>query len=305
MVHSRVPDKKTQRFETVRRALMFAGYPSALTLGYALYGVLIAHRLPPLLCAYTAISAALPIVIIHERLASHQGTWGLSASAFRRDAAYLLLIQIGFSFGLTSAGLWLLRILSGRPDPAMFNIWPHHWPVFSQFLVLAFASEFIGYWLHRAAHRSTILWRFHAIHHSSKQLYWLAVCRSHPCEVFCQVFLVSFPFILVGADSQALSLYLVFVCINGFYQHSNCEVRLGAVNHVVSGPEIHRWHHSSVRWESDSNYGTNLIVWDTLFGTRLLPPDRIVAALGPAGTERLATFAMQIIDPFKPAKAGP
>jgi sterol desaturase/sphingolipid hydroxylase (fatty acid hydroxylase superfamily) len=38
--------------------------------------------------------------------------------------------------------------------------------------------------------------------------------------------------------------------------------------------ELHRWHHSRLLRESNTNYGQNLIVWDIVFGTRFLPADR-------------------------------
>ena len=38
--------------------------------------------------------------------------------------------------------------------------------------------------------------------------------------------------------------------------------------------ELHRWHHSPDLAEGNHNYGGNLIVWDVVFGTRFLPPDR-------------------------------
>lgn len=38
--------------------------------------------------------------------------------------------------------------------------------------------------------------------------------------------------------------------------------------------ELHRWHHSRVLEEANSNFGQNLIVWDIIYGTRFLPKDR-------------------------------
>ena len=38
--------------------------------------------------------------------------------------------------------------------------------------------------------------------------------------------------------------------------------------------ELHRWHHSRILDEANTNYGQNLIVWDVVFGTRFLPADR-------------------------------
>jgi sterol desaturase/sphingolipid hydroxylase (fatty acid hydroxylase superfamily) len=39
--------------------------------------------------------------------------------------------------------------------------------------------------------------------------------------------------------------------------------------------ELHRWHHSRLERESNTNYGQTLILFDVLFGTRFLPKDRV------------------------------
>lgn len=36
-----------------------------------------------------------------------------------------------------------------------------------------------------------------------------------------------------------------------------------------SAAELHRWHHSSIISQSNSTYGNNLIIWDTVFVPRL------------------------------------
>ena len=90
----------------------------------------------------------------------------------------------------------------------------------------------------------------------------------------------------------------MFYAVNGFYQHSNCDVRLGPLNQLVSGPELHRWHHSMIPSESDSNFGNNLIVWDTLFGTHYLPVGREVGPLGLINQNYPDGFLAQMRTPF-------
>ena len=81
-------------------------------------------------------------------------------------------------------------------------------------------------------------------------------------------------------SGEVVSAYFVFYAVNGFYQHSNADLRLGWLNWLVSGPELHRWHHSVLPKESDRNFGNNLILWDVVFGTRFLPRGRSVEDLG-------------------------
>ena len=78
------------------------------------------------------------------------------------------------------------------------------------------------------------------------------------------------------------------------HQHSNLKLRLGPLNWIFSMAELHRWHHSPVVEEANHNYGGNLIIWDVVFGTRWLPPDRESPAK--IGMDSLPHFPMGFVD---------
>ncbi|HEX7969790.1 MAG TPA: sterol desaturase family protein, partial [Stellaceae bacterium] len=103
---------------------------------------------------------------------------------------------------------------------------------------------------------------------------------------------------LLGVAPEVLSLYFVFYAVTGFYQHSNCRVRLGPLNWIIAGPELHRWHHSERPEESNTNYGNKLILWDVIFGTRFLPQDRRVGRLGLLDPSYPTGFLAQVRAPF-------
>lgn len=107
------------------------------------------------------------------------------------------------------------------------------------------------------------------------------------------------PFIILGVNEKVLAGYFVFYSVNGFFQHSNCRVKLGFLNWIISGPELHRWHHSRLISESDNNYGNNLIIWDVIFGTRFLPSDRQVEELGLINRKYPDSFFKQMTSVFK------
>ena len=144
------------------------------------------------------------------------------------------------------------------------------------------------------------MWRYHAVHHSPHRLYWLNVGRFHPIEKAVQFGVDTLPFALLGVSTEVLAAYFVFYAVNGFFQHSNCDVRLGPLNYLVSGPELHRWHHSEFAEESDTNFGNNLIIWDLVFGTRFLPADREVGRLGLVNRDYPLGFLAQMTTPFVP-----
>ena len=137
------------------------------------------------------------------------------------------------------------------------------------------------------------------MHHSPDRLYWLNVGRFHPLEQTLQFVADALPFILLGVGTDVLSVYFVFYAVNGFYQHSNCHVRLGWLNWIVAGPELHRWHHSLDSNESNNNFGNNLILWDVLFGTRYFPQDRNVTTLGIPVKNYPMDFLRQLAAPFR------
>lgn len=132
-------------------------------------------------------------------------------------------------------------------------------------------AELFAYWPHRWMHESPLLWRFHAIHHSARRVYWLNGLRAHPGEHLFRGFLSSIPLGVLGAPPEVLAYVLVISRVAGLFQHANIHFALGPFAWVFSIGELHRWHHSKVRHEADHNYGDTFIVWDTLFGTRYLP----------------------------------
>ena len=93
-------------------------------------------------------------------------------------------------------------------------------------------------------------------------------------------------------------MYFVFYAINGFFQHCNIKLHLGPLNYLISGPELHRWHHSVLVAESNNNYGNNLIVWDLIFGSWFLPRDRKVGDLGLLNRNYPTDFTGQMKSPF-------
>ena len=90
----------------------------------------------------------------------------------------------------------------------------------------------------------------------------------------------------------------LFYAVSGLFQHSNCDLRLGWLNYVVSGPEVHRWHHSQRVAESNNNYAHSFVVWDLIFGTYFRPSDRVVEALGLRSRDYPSRFVAQLSAPF-------
>jgi sterol desaturase/sphingolipid hydroxylase (fatty acid hydroxylase superfamily) len=162
-------------------------------------------------------------------------------------------------------------------------------------------GEFFLYWVHRLSHEFDWLWRFHAMHHSAPRLYFLNAVRFHPVDIALSTFSPMIPLILLGADGRLIALFGLVSAVHGLFQHANIVLELGPLNWFFSMAELHRWHHSRLLEESNTNFGQNLIVWDIVFGTRFLPKDREPPSdIGIAG---LPSFPMdywgQLVSPFR------
>jgi len=151
------------------------------------------------------------------------------------------------------------------------SLWPSDWPLAAQLVLLLLAGDAGRYWGHRLAHEIPFLWRFHAVHHSAKRLWWWNATRQHPVDKAWFTFTeLLFP-ILLGVDGTVVALYFGVTAVCGFAQHCNIDLKLGPLYWIFNVVELHRWHHSKQIAESDNNYGNNLIVYDRLFGTYYHP----------------------------------
>jgi sterol desaturase/sphingolipid hydroxylase (fatty acid hydroxylase superfamily) len=144
-------------------------------------------------------------------------------------------------------------------------------PVWLQFFEVLFVVDLVSYWVHRAFHSVPWLWKFHAIHHSSLNMDWLASSRSHLVDVLVNRTLGFVPVFLLGFAPPAIYAYLVFVSFHAVYIHANVSHRWPYLRHVFATPEFHHWHHTSDDEGIDKNFAVFLSFIDRLFGTSHLP----------------------------------
>lgn len=278
----------------------YAGYPMMLAFGIGLHYVLLANHAGVQVATYLPVIVGAVMITGLEWAYPCNQQWWADKQEMAQDTIFMVLIQ-GVLPKLLTAGV--LLVLSENFDKQYLlveGVWPTQWPVPLQMLLMMVLADGLRYWLHRWAHEWEPLWRFHAVHHSPHKLYWLNVGRFHPIDKGLQVMFDTLPFLFLGVGEQVLGLYVVCYAINGFFQHCNVDLRLGILNYLISGPELHRWHHSKLKQESNHNYGNNLIVWDLLFGTWYLPKERMVEELGLVNRQYPSAFLKQMTVPFIP-----
>ena len=201
-----------------------------------------------------------------EWLRSH-GDVGVDGAWFLTNGAAYRLLEPPLLAAAATAGGWLSTNVGA-------GLWPSTASLGAQLVLALVIAEFFEYWAHRSMHETTLLWRFHSIHHSAPRLYWLNAVRFHPVDYVLLGICKLVPLAILGAPVAVMALVNVFSAIHGSFKHANVPVRLGPLNWIFSMAELHRWHHSRDVREANRNYGGNLALWDAVFGTRFLPADR-------------------------------
>lgn len=185
-------------------------------------------------------------------------------------------------------------------EPYGHDLWPSQLPGAFQVLLFILIKDFFRYWLHRALHENSFLWRFHATHHSVKRLYWLNGIRSHPVEVVIQAILFAAPFALLQPSADIVMVAIFMQLSIGIFQHSNIDLKLGFWEYIFSIGDNHRYHHYPDKGIGDCNYGGEFIVWDLLFGTfHKVKGERPSDAIGIGGSPNYPmTMTGLLIAPF-------
>jgi len=176
-------------------------------------------------------------------------------------------------------------------------------PWWWQFLMANVVFDVGAYWGHRWAHTVPFLWRFHAVHHSSEHLDWVAASRLHPFDqTFIRVCGI-LPVYLLGFTKETFGALIAFEGLLAIFIHANVKWRFGWLEWLVATPAFHHWHHANENPETSNKNFSGLLPWvDWIFGTFYLPakfPTKYgINARMPDG------YLGQLAEPFK-SKAGP
>lgn len=126
------------------------------------------------------------------------------------------------------------------------------------------------YGQHVMSHYVPIIWRFHRVHHSDKDLDVTSGIRFHPIEIIFSLLLKAFAVALIGASALAVLIFELLLNVMPMFNHSNAYIpeKLDRyLRRIIVTPDMHRIHHSIHKIETNSNYGFNVPWWDRIFGT--------------------------------------
>jgi len=133
------------------------------------------------------------------------------------------------------------------------------------------AMDAAAYVAHRALHRVRVVWPIHAVHHALPRVFFLNALHNHVIDIALSTACSLLPLWALGLPPDIVAAIGALSVAHFWFQHTNADLRLGWLNRVIAGPELHRWHHSTVSAEADSNYGMVFAFWDVWFGTWRAP----------------------------------
>jgi len=258
---------------TFRKVLSFVIFPAMIVGPMMTYFWFVNRGYWPPTVIFCVSFASMIVLTILEIVHPYSRYWEPHGYDVRADAIHMFtselvpyhLYQFLFNAALVSLSKKIMGALG-------FEIWPHHWPILLQLALLLVCMEFSQTVFHWSTHRFPILWRLHAVHHSSPKLYWLASIRFHPVENWLAAMCMVTPVVLAGVNIEVMMAFSMFINVFGTTQHANiCMTPTPLFNYIFAMPELHRWHHAK---DIRCNYGGYLSIWDVIFRTRYMPSDR-------------------------------
>lgn len=176
--------------------------------------------------------------------------------------------------------------------------WVQALPLVVEAFAVLLVADLIQYWTHRAYHEVPYLWRYHAVHHSTKTLDWMAGSRLHVLEVIVTRVSILGPLYVLGFSKEAMDVYIIVVGFQAVFNHANVSLPWGPLKHVIVTPDFHHWHHSSDREALDRNYAAHFSFLDRLFGTVAKTDRRFPENYGVLGDYMPKGFVKQQMFPF-------
>ncbi len=150
-------------------------------------------------------------------------------------------------------------------------------------LLIIVVLDFVLYIWHVLNHLIPLFWRFHRVHHSDLNMDVSTATRFHIGELAISAVIKIALIFFVGPAITTVIIYECAVVFCAQFHHSSLKVPkwLEYVLWILFvPPSMHRIHHSVIRKEMDSNYGTIFSVWDRIVGTLVTRVDQSKIRIG-------------------------
>ncbi|GAB4010167.1 sterol desaturase family protein [Spirosoma migulaei] len=166
------------------------------------------------------------------------------------------------------------------------------------------AFDYAYYWWHYATHNVPLLWRFHTVHHTDLDMDVSTAVRFHVGELLLSIGFRVLLILVLGISFWSAILYEVFFDTAAQFHHANWRLPRKVeqlINILFVTPRMHGIHHSIVRNEFNSNWGTLFSVWDRLHGTHRMdiPQDDVTLGVPAFREESELTIGHLFRMPFE------
>lgn len=247
--------------------------------------------LPPLLLAAIAVS------FIVERILPYEPAWNHPKNDRMRDVLHAIINEMS-----VIASVALLPTLAAFMPH--LNLWLEDWPLWLQLAIAILVADFGITIVHYVSHKSALLWRLHAVHHSVKRMYGFNGLMKHPLHQAVELLAGTAPLFFIGMPESVAALLAYAVAIQLLMQHSNADYRIGPLVYLWAAAPGHRHHHLASKTEGDVNFGLFTMIWDHMLGVFITSrPQPRDGDIGVAGRQDYPDgYFMQLIEPFRPGK---
>jgi sterol desaturase/sphingolipid hydroxylase (fatty acid hydroxylase superfamily) len=235
-----------------------------------------------------------------EKIIPQKANQAIFRKGWSNDLAHVFLTGL-----MVSAGILLIAIVTSylleNIIPIEFSAAIADQPIWLQFIEVLIIADIGFYWVHRAFHEIPCLWRLHTIHHSIKELDYLAAHRVHPIDQILTRGVTLIPVLSLGYDVETLALFSLFYRWHSLLIHSNTKIEFGILKWVIASPRFHHWHHANHTEAMNKNYAGQLSILDTIFGSLHLPKNEMPLRYG-IDEVVPGSYLGQMIFPFQKSK---
>ena len=235
-----------------------------------------------------------------ERLFTLRKEQKVFRTGWRTDIIHFMLNRF-----LTDAGSFIVIVALAislrwmiNPNIQSFVSAQAGWLQFAEAVLIANLG---GYLAHRLAHTIPFLWKFHAVHHSSAELDWLASARLHPFDEIFSRAVIFVPLYALGFTKEVFGAYLFISILHAIFNHSNVRFHFGFLRFLITTPDYHHWHHSNVLQASNKNFAGQFPVIDWIFGTYYHPKNEMPLTFG-ISEPMPKSYTAQLVFPFRKLK---
>lgn len=232
-----------------------------VTLVYPVFGLVMHTILTP---AFAVVVAG---TLLLERLAPADAAQPVLSRGLAQDLVWFFYEIVQQTLILATWVALLTRIYHSHFNALTIRS-AAAWPPALRFVAAVLLLDLLYWCQHYTNHKVAFCWRFHAVHHSQRELNFFTDFRYHVVEYLVRHTWLVVPFLILDVNPPVVVTWAVFSRWYSRFYHGNIRTNLGPLRYLLVTPQSHRVHHSIEDRHHDRNFGSIFSIWDRLFGTQ-------------------------------------